>query len=252
MNISIEQIILTTLLLIFLLILRILHVQRKIRVLSKKNEVLYNQTESLIKIHNLIKFRHPLPPFRNWAVSPDISLILISEILSVRPKTIVDFGSGISTLLARYSLDLIDDTENLERRIYSFDHEEKFVKATQNEISLHNFSWDPKIIYAPLSTIKINDFNFEFYETTELDSIEVVDLIFIDGPHGKNGILDRFPALSLTFNKLSQNGVIVIDDTKNFPESQKLVQLWRQEYPELHYEEFETELGTVVFRKKTK
>lgn len=245
-----EQIILGTLFLIFLLILRILHVQRKIRILSKKNEVLYNQTESLIKIHNLIKFRHPLPPFRNWAVSPDISLILISEILSNRPRTIVDFGSGISTLISRYSLDLMDNTENLERRIYSFDHEEKFVNATQNEISLHQFSWDPKIIYAPLNTIKIKDFDFEFYETTELDSITEIDLVFIDGPHGKNGILDRYPAIPVTFNKLSENGVIVIDDTKNFPESKKLVQMWRQEYPELHYEEIDTELGTVILRKK--
>ena len=32
------------------------------------------------------------------------------------------------------------------------------------------------------------------------------------------------PAIPVTFNKLSENGVIVIDDTKNFPESKKLVQ----------------------------
>ena len=30
---------------------------------------------------------------------------------------------------------------------------------------------------------------------------------------------------------------------------QKLVQMWRQEYPELHYEEIDTELGTLVFIK---
>ena len=76
-------------------------------------------------------------------------------------------------------------------------------------------------------TIKIEDFNFEIYETTELDFVKEIDLVFIDGPHGKNGILDRYPAIPLTFNKLSKNGVIVIDDTKNFPESQKLVQMWR-------------------------
>lgn len=238
--------------LILLCCLRILHVQRKIRRLNKKNEVLYNQTESLIKIHNLIKFRHPLPPFRNWAVSPDISLILITEILSIRPKTIIDFGSGISTLISRYALDLIDDSADSERKILSFDHEKKFVEATINEVSRHKFSWNPKIIYAPLSITKIKDCDFEFYETTELDSIPEIDLVFIDGPHGKNGILDRYPAIPVILNKLSMNGVIIIDDTKNFPESQKLVRMWREEFPELHYEEIDTELGTVILRKKNK
>jgi predicted O-methyltransferase YrrM len=234
-------------LLVLLLILRLLRVQKKIRKKVNQNEVLYEQTESLIKLHNVVRFNYPLPPMRVWAISPDIALILYNEIIKGKPDVVIDFGSGTSTLISAYSQATYKDKCP---RIYSFDHDAEFSTKTKQLLNLHNIDSFVKVYHTPLETIELRNETFQFYNVSALDEVDSIDLVFIDGPHGKRGILDRYPALPLVYDKLSKNAVIIVDDAKNFKESSRLIEMWRMDFPQFEFEMLDTELGTVIFRKK--
>jgi predicted O-methyltransferase YrrM len=237
------------LVLLLLLAARLLRVQKKIRKKVNLGEKLYEQTEALIKLHNVVQFKAPLPPMRVWAASPDVGVVLFNEIIDAKARTIVDFGSGVSTLISAYAIQA-HAGENLGgAQIYSFDHESEFFGKTRRTLARHGVEDLVTLVHAPLKKQECDGEMFEFYDPAKLDEIDKVDVLFIDGPHGSKGILDRYPALPLVFDKLSDNAVVVVDDAQNFKESSELVSRWRKKHPSLKFEMLQTEVGTVVFRK---
>jgi hypothetical protein len=68
---------------------------------------LYQQLEALTSLTSILPIRYPLPPMRGWAISPDFGVLLVSEILNKKPHVVVELGSGVSTLLIAYCLELV-------------------------------------------------------------------------------------------------------------------------------------------------
>src|SRR5262245_24329430 len=97
---------------------------------------LYRQLEAFASLTNLLPLRYPLPPMRGWAVSPDFALSLLQILCEEKPKVIVEFGPGVSTLVTAYWLQ-----QYLEHgTIYSFEHESEWLRRNEEAVRRHGLA----------------------------------------------------------------------------------------------------------------
>jgi hypothetical protein len=69
------------------------------------DRTLWPQLEALTSLYRIIDGRESFPPMRSWAASPDIMLLLVRHIERNPVRTIVECGSGTSTIiLERFTL----------------------------------------------------------------------------------------------------------------------------------------------------
>lgn len=206
----------------------------------------YRQIEALFSVYSFLNLKYPLPPMRGWSISPDVAANIISLIQEKRPQTIVDIGSGVSTLVSGYCLRRIGSG-----RVFGVDHEDKFAEQTKQSIGRHEIKDFAQVIYAPLKPVLVNGKKFVWYDTEVFQkTISSIDMLIVDGPPEKIQPLSRYPALPLMWNKLSDDAVVIVDDAFN-PDIKKMIEMWRQEYPKLNCEIISTEKGMAIFRRNS-
>jgi len=202
----------------------------------------YKQIESLMYMLSVIKLRRPLPLMRNWSVSPDHMNIIISTIMNQKPKIILECGSGVSTLLMSYCV------ENLKQGyIWALDHDKKYANISKENLTSHQLENVATIIHAPLKEIHIHGKSWLWYDTKQLQNIEPIDLLVIDGPPGKTQRMARYPALPQLINSLNDNAIIILDDGAREDEK-NIVKAWLKEFKNFRYEWYDTEKGTVILK----
>ena len=102
-----------------------------------------------------------------------------------------------------------------------------------------------KIIYAPLKNYTINNKEFLWYDFVPDENI---DLLLVDGPPSDIQKDSRYPALPLLFENLSDNILLVLDDTVRDDEK-RIISNWINEYPGLKCEYIELEKGAAIITK---
>ncbi|XGB43809.1 MAG: class I SAM-dependent methyltransferase [Nodosilinea sp. LVE1205-7] len=204
----------------------------------------YSQIESLFSIFSLIKFNHPLPSMRNWAISPDFAVLIISLLDQHKPKVVLEAGSGVSTIITGYRLKALG-----QGKVLSLDHEAEFSQKSQDNIQLHDLQDVARVIHAPLINFDIQGKRWLWYDTDKLKEYlnENIDFLIIDGPPYFIQDLSRYPALPILFQRLSDNATIVLDDANRAME-EKILELWVKEFRFSSVEKIFTEKGACVLR----
>jgi predicted O-methyltransferase YrrM len=202
----------------------------------------YRQIESLFSVFGIIHPNAPLPPMRDWAVSPDFLSLMIGLLRESKPRLVVELGSGVSTLVAGYV------QKEWGGKILSFDHSEQFAALSKIELCKHGLDDVVSVLWAPLKEVTLQGRAYLWYETTELQQCGPVDFLIVDGPPGELQKMSRYPALPLLRNELSANAIILLDDAGRSDEK-KIVDLWRMEISDLEYEYVATEKGAVILRR---
>ena len=59
-----------------------------------------------VALYSTVQFRLPLPPMGGWAIGPDFACELVREIIRRRPRAILELGTGASTLVSGYALEM--------------------------------------------------------------------------------------------------------------------------------------------------
>ncbi len=204
---------------------------------------LYTQIDSLFSIFALIPIRHPLPTMRGWPVSPDFVKILVSLFLEMKPESVVETGSGVSTIIGGYCLE-----KNAVGNLISYDHEKNFAQKSLQNLKLHKLESKASVIHAPLTELVLNGDTYSWYDINCINHQDKIDLLVIDGPPGKLGPMARYPALPVFFEKLSKNAVILLDDAGREAE-QRIVERWMKEFNVFEREYIDTEKGAVILRR---
>jgi len=204
----------------------------------------YQQIESLIYLFSTLKFRHPLPPMRGWAISPEFANILISLIRERKPRLVLEMGSGVSTLVTAYCLQEIG-----AGAVVSLDHDELFAAISAADIVKHQLQGTATIIYAPIKEVAIGDKKWLWYDMKRLQNLEPIDMLIIDGPPGSIQRLARYPALPILFHLLSDDAIVILDDAFRKDE-REIVKLWLKELGGFSLEEIETEKGAAILRRQ--
>jgi predicted O-methyltransferase YrrM len=204
---------------------------------------LYQQLEAFITINNLLDIRHPLPPMRGWAASPDFLVLVLGEILACKPNLIVELGSGVSTIISAYALEKLG-----KGKLISIDHDSRFLQKTNQQIDLHRLNNIVQTVHAPLTKINLNGIDWQWYDLASADITNTVDILVVDGPPGNLQARSRYPALPLFAEHLSGDAVLFLDDAAR-PDEQAIVREWAMKYPDMSHELVNCEKGAAIFRR---
>jgi predicted O-methyltransferase YrrM len=182
-------------------------------------------------------FKAAIPGLRSWAASADVLLTLANISQKIKPKVVLDLGSGISTLVLAKS--------SPGAKVFSIDHLQEFAGKTRSLLEDHQIT-NVDLRVAPL---RPNSAGSDWYEISALSDIAQIDLLFIDGPPGSKDEKARHPVLAHCLSKLSPNAVIVIDDAARDGE-RALAEMFLQALPGYLLEFLNHEKGTAVLRPK--
>ena len=213
--------------------------ERDPRVISKKtreeNWQHYRQSEYFAQLINLMDFKAAIPGLRSWAASADVLLTLANTSKKIKPKVVLDLGSGVSTLvLAKASP---------SARVISIDHLAEFASKTKSLLEDHQIT-NVDLRVAPLSP---HSSGGEWYAVSAFADIDQIDLLFIDGPPGSKDDKARHPVLAQCLSKLAPGAVIVIDDANRTGE-RELAEMFLKALPDYELEFLSHEKGTAVLR----
>lgn len=203
----------------------------------------FRQTQALFYIYSKISPRLPLPPMREMAISPDFAAKLISLIQKAQPRTIVELGSGVSTIISCYCLEKLGGGSLL-----SFDHDAKYAEITRAQLAQHGLDKFGRVIHAPLKPRVLPSGTWQWYELDEGLDLRSIDILVIDGPPQVPGRLTRYPAVPVLYDRLSDSAIIILDDAARADEAEA-VNRWLREYPDLTSEYLAYEKGAVILRR---
>lgn len=206
---------------------------------------LYSQLESLSWLQRILKIKGQLPPLSGWAASPDVLLMLHNWVKTNRPKCIVEFGSGASTIVIADAL-----RQNGIGKLFSFDHSDYYGRQTLEQIKAEGLD-----VWVDVRMSELEDWTSEhlnppdaekpsrWYSKTLLHGIENVDLLWVDGPPGATCLFSRYPALPALADKLSADAEVWMDDTIR-KEEKDICEKWAKDYGfEVEYYALEKGLG---------
>lgn len=183
-----------------------------------------------------------IPPiFSQWSIDGDLLKIIIDEIYSKNSNniTILELGSGLSTIIISYILKKIN-----KGKLYSIEHDKFFYEKTKRLLDINNLNDICDLIYSPLEETEINGNKWLWYNIDFINKIDKIDILLIDGPPAHIQEMSRFPALPILINKLNDNCVIFLDDA-NREEETNIIRTWRNLYPNFHFQIIGTSKGAL-------
>lgn len=164
----------------------------------------------------------PLPGLAGWALSPSGLVWLTRHIANTRPTTVVECGSGTSTVWSAMAL-----RANGMGHLTALDHNPEFAKRTRDALDRHGLSEWATVVDAPLTSVDTPRGSFEWYDTAQ-QSFGEIDLLLVDGPPTATGPHARYPALPVFARHLADGAAVVVDDMARSDE-REAVGFWLEE-----------------------
>jgi hypothetical protein len=132
--------------------------------------------------------------------------------------------------------------------VVSLENTEKFAINTADNVVKHRLQNIAEVIHAPMKEITVAEETWLWYDTQQIKHLTSIDMLIIDGPPSHIQKMARYPALPILFNELSENAVVLLDDSKREDE-RKIVERWLREFHNLQCEWIDTEKGAAILRK---
>ena len=220
----------------------VIELYRRLAPLLDEQHESYRQLEALHSLHALLDLRAPLPPMRGWAASPDFLNTLVETLRSQRPSTVVELGSGVSTVVCGYVLESLG-----AGRVVTLDHEADYAQKTRDTLKVHGLEAVTEVIHAPLVDTALNGKRWQWYDLSRLEGVDRIDVLVVDGPPIPIQPLSRYPALPQLFERLSDDAVVLVDDGDRSPVTE-MVDVWRRDYPGIDVTALGHEKGAYVVR----
>lgn len=196
----------------------------------------YQIPREIEAMDQMVKSLQPVsrvPLLGGWAISPTGTLDIVNVITRQRPETVVECGSGTSTLWMAMAV-----RDNGCGHIYSLEHDPAFADETRAFLAEHRLSEYVTVIDAPIVEHDDSVSSVEWYDIREIRDLDRVDLLVIDGPPEALGSL-RGGAMTLLSDRLSDGAHVFLDDVNRRAEKQ-LVQRWLNYYPQLQSQKSST------------
>ena len=179
------------------------------------------------------------PKFKNWSIFKDTAQLIGRYCETVRPKNIVEFGTGLSTLIFAH-----EAFKGHVHNVWTIDHFTDFPGHPQKTIEEKYPDQRIRFECFPTKRRYMAGKLFEFYSLPDsyFEKTQHIDLVFIDGPpfyynHGREA------ALYWIYPYLSDNAVILMDDGERIQMEQRYLKSWKSYFNgnidcQLYVEEF--------------
>jgi len=200
------------------------------------------QIQPLLELRARLPTRQPLPAMREFAIAPDLALLLTELIAAEQPELVVETGSGVSTLVIGYAL------EKLGRgRVVALEHDPVHAARTRAEIARHDLGSFARVVDAALEPVTLDGARHRWHAVRALDGLDAIDLVLDDGPPRYLGSMLRYPSLPLLAPRLSSRGVFVLNMIGE--EEPAVLARWKRLLPEFRQHVVHNKKGAVILRR---
>lgn len=210
---------------------------------KRANVALYRQVQALLALEQEVGLGLDLPPLRAWPASPDFLVVLVRRMKAQRPETIVELGSGASTLVLATMA-----KKNGSGHVYSVENDSNYAVETRRNIDKCGLGEWATVVDGPLHAQTFGSERHKWYSLDEL-SVGGIDVLVIDGPQVSDDPMARYPAGPVFFPRLNPGAAVFLDDAAR-PGEKVIVEGWRKEFPDLRYEKIDCEKGCAAFYRE--
>lgn len=166
-----------------------------------------------------------LPHTGSWKADVGLLTLLADHILAERPRVVVEFSAGASTLIIARAL----EQAGVEDPVFiSFEQHEDFCARTG--AWLKEFGLESDIRHAPLKPSP-GGWPGLFYDHGPLPG--GIELLLIDGPHWAIHPFTRGAAASV-FDRIAPGGTVMLDDAAR-PGERIVARRWRRQWPDFTF-----------------
>jgi predicted O-methyltransferase YrrM len=165
-----------------------------------------------------------LPYLGSWKADVGLLNQVTDHILEAKPETVVEFGTGASTLVLARALQMAGGGT-----LISFEQHADFVEATRKWLAEHGLDADVRAV--PLGPAP-DGWPGLWYRHGPLP--KRIDFILVDGPPWALHPLTRAGAASL-FDRIPVGGVVMLDDGAR-PGERLVARRWRKRFPDFDFE----------------
>lgn len=194
------------------------------------------------KLHLLDRLDLPhdaLPSLGSWKADTGLLRLLVDHIFLNRPRLVVEFGTGASTLVLARALQLVGGGT-----LISFEQHADFVEATRRW--LRDYGLDADLRTAPLRRSP-DGWPGLWYDHGPLPAS--IDLMLVDGPPWTVHPMTRGAAATL-FDHVAPGGTIMLDDAARLGE-RLVARRWRKIRPDFDFRlDHEGTKGTLIGRRR--
>lgn len=217
------------------------HFSRRTEEMLKYNQ---QKNQSLLSIYNTLEPEVPLPFMTGWAAEPELISTILKEVAFTKPSLIFEIGSGTSTVTTSLFL----KKSGSEARIVSIDHDANYYNP--NKASLVKYGVDDivDLHHTPLKKQHVNGNDYLWYDISNIQLDQKIDLLVIDGPPFETNKNARYPAVPLLIEHLSDRAVIILDDASRKDENW-MARKWAKDYPGFSFEFVGSEKGLCILRR---
>ncbi len=173
-----------------------------------------------------------LEPRTSFSLGADALLALARILRSHKPRHVLEFGSGASTLILAHYFSKM--ALGPQPRVFSIEHDPVWLEATCSWLKANGLERHVRVLHAPLSAQCLEGREWPGYrlgpeEQALLEATPGFDLCLIDGPPGSVG---RLLSLPLAAPHLRPGALVLLDDAYRAGEESDW-RRWRQARPEL-------------------
>jgi predicted O-methyltransferase YrrM len=168
----------------------------------------------------------PSLPVNDWSIHPDLGALLIAMFQERRPQTVIELGSGFSTILMGHCLRSLGSG----MRLITLEHNPQYYEATLQALQQHGLEDTVSLRLAPLQSYPFGKRMLLWYDVKLLEDIEAIDFLLVDGPPGDIQPGSRYPAMPLLYDKLASKVTVIMDDYHRQTE-RDIVRFWLQQFP---------------------
>lgn len=178
-----------------------------------------------------------LPHTGSWKADVGLLTFLTDHILAHRPKVVVEFSAGASSLIIARAL----EKAGVEDPVFiSFEQHEDFCRKTSAWLA--EFGLKSDIRHAPLG-LSPDGWPGLWYQSGPLP--DGIELMLIDGPHWAIHPFTR-GAAGTTFGQIAPGGTVMLDDAAR-PGERIVQRRWRRQWPDFSFRlEHPGSKGTLV------
>jgi predicted O-methyltransferase YrrM len=193
--------------------------------LAQKKDIddLYDQVAGLMQVQSAMRGAPVLKPLRLWVLSPDAMAWILADLQERVNPTIVEFGSGQSTVIFAACL-----KHKGQGRLISVEHDPAHADAVRRQLIACGLSDVVDLRVVPLADYPgVGPLPpSRSYATATLPAVPI-DVALVDGPPLALGEATRFHPMQWTLSQLAPGGAAFLDDAARPQEQAVLTQLQR-------------------------
>lgn len=208
------------------------------KIVAKEFRNLSVQWQAAMSLHTYLTTGKRMGAMYDWAISPDLGLLMVDLVENGSYQGILEFGSGTSTMLmATANRNGARGQQPIPQ--LAFEHLTDFHEQTCQLLRANGLEGIATVVQAPLAPIELDGVTYNYYDCQatlsgfagklELHSARQRVLVLVDGPPGATNPQARYPALHFLLKHLGGVGLDLLMDDMNREDEKKIIARWKAE-----------------------